>query len=509
MGELPPLRAPTMGELREYSSAYGLALEDEHLEHFQDIMEDIVENYRRVDQLDAPTPSQLRPGSDRDSGYVPDGSEDPFNAYVTKCHINTAETGPLAEKTVALKDNISLADVPMTLGSVLFEEYVPAIDSTIVSRLLDAGATINGKTNLDDMALGATGEAPHGGPVLNPRDSDHLAGGSSGGSAAAVVANDADIAIGTDQGGSCRIPAAWCGCVGLKPTHGLVPYTGIANSGHTFDHAGPLARTVADCALALDVIAGPDGLDPRQRRVSVRSYAEGLDDATVEGLRIGVLEEGFGRVEAGSSVDRTVRDALDRVSDDGGALEEVSVPMHVDGATIRSAFAIGERKALVDSEGLGRHYKGYYDTEFLRAFARARRRNPEDLPPKLKLRILLGEHMEEWYWGYYHAKAQNLRREVTAAYDEALETVDALALPTTPDTAHPVRDDFSRRDRSLIDHPVVTGLNTAPTSASGHPAISIPCGSVEGLPVGLMLIGRRYREDHLLEVAAAIEGIVG
>jgi len=269
---LPDLRPPSAERIRELAAEYALGLTDAEAEAFAALVGERMPVYGRLDELAGGrgerdgmrSVGSASAREDADAEGVDDAGDDPYNAFVTRCEIVGADGGPLAGVTVGIKDNIAVAGVEMTCGSRVFAGYRPRRDATVVTRLLAAGATVVGKTAMDDMAVSGTGEVSATGPVLNPHDTDYLAGGSSGGSAAAVAAGQVDLALGTDQAGSVRIPAAWCGCVGLKPTHGLVPYTGVTPLGHTYDHVGPLARTVEDCARALSVLAGPADRDPRQ-----------------------------------------------------------------------------------------------------------------------------------------------------------------------------------------------------------------------------------------------------
>ncbi|WP_265111795.1 amidase [Halosolutus halophilus] len=503
MSESPPtVRPPTPEEIRELAAHHHIQLSDAEVDEFAAAIEETLVGYERLDELSEPKPDVTY--HDRDPGYRPDREEDPLNAFVTKCEVVGADSGPLAGYEVGLKDSVSLAGVEMTLGSKLFDGYVPQTDATIVTRLLDAGATITGKLNMEDMAFSGSGELSATGPVLNPRDENHIAGGSSSGSGAAVAAGDVDVAIGGDQGGSIRIPASWSGIVGHKPTHGLVPYTGIAGLGRSFDHAGPMAKTVEDCARVLEVIAGRDGLDPRQGAVETQPYTDRVGSAPDPAdVTVGVLEEGFGREESDDGVDETVGEALDAFADEGADVREVSIPLHLDGLVIWNAIAVEGTTATIESECVGHFGNGFYDTQLADAFGRARRSQGSDYLTTLKLTLVLGQYLSEQYRGRYYAKGQNLSRKLAAEYDDALEDVDVLALPTTPQTAHEVTPDLTRLE--AIDRALNMLENTAPFDVTGHPALSIPAGTADGLPVGLMLVGERFDDATVLESARAFE----
>lgn len=505
MGHTPPyIQPPSREEIRESASEHYIELTDKEVTDFVEVIPEILATFERLDEL---VPSRReRSYMERDSGYRPGEAEDPHNAFVTKCNIHSSTEGALEGYRVGLKDNIAVAGVEMTAGSKLLDGYVPTEDATIVPRLLDAGASIVGKTNMSDMAFYDNFSAT--GAMLNPRDTAFYAGASSGGSAIAIVTGDIDIGIGTDQGGSIRMPASWCGIVGLKPTFGLVPYTGIMGLGHTFDHVGPMAASVNDCALTLDALTGWDPLDPRMdRSVTPKPYAESLDE-TLDDITVAAVPEGFGHRSSQAAVDETVRNALSAFAAENEAVSKatVEVPWHRDGMAVANGVSTEETAALFRSEGVGHFNKGFYDTQFATAFAKARRTRGDDLPPTVKLRLIVGEYLADEYLGYYHAKAQNLRRDLTGAYDEALSNADVLAMPTTPMTAHPVDEGLTRRE--ILDRAPGRVRNLAPFNVTGHPAISLPCGTVDGLPIGLMLVGRLFDDETVLRVAHAFETII-
>src|SRR5881392_222749 len=243
-----------------------------------------IESYRRIDQLTEPTLAVRYP---RTGGYRPSADENPLNAWYQKCTIKGTSSGILAGKRIAIKDNVCVAGVPMMNGSSALEGYVPEFDATIVTRILDAGGEIVGKSVCEHLCFSGGSHTSDTGPVLNPHDPKRSAGGSSSGSAALVVSGECDLAIGGDQGGSIRIPSAYCGAVGHKPTYGLVPYTGVFPIELTLDHTGPIGRSAAEVALLLEAIAGRDGLDPRQSgAVRTEPYTKKLP-GDVHGLRIG------------------------------------------------------------------------------------------------------------------------------------------------------------------------------------------------------------------------------
>ena len=493
-------RLPTPDDLRRLAATNHFEISDEEMEGFQALLPNLFASYETLEQLPEPYTPLKYPN--RDPGYRPSKQDDPYNAIIRRCELKGASSGKLAGKRFGLKNNICVAGMPMTCGSLLLDSYIPDFDATIVTSLLDAGAEIVATLNLENFAFSGAGDTSAYGAVLNPHNTEHLAGGSSSGSAAALFYDDIDITIGGDQGGSIRIPAAFCGIVGLKPTHGLVPYTGIVGIDNTFDHAGPMTRTVADAALTLEVIAGKDLLDPRQGEVPVQAYTEALG-RDVRGLRIGILTEGFGRDESEPDVDAAVRKAMGIFNELGAQTADVSIPDHTDGGGVVWSLVSGGATALLQSNGTGHGTMGLYNPGLAEALGMARHAQSNDLPPTVKLILLTGTYMNERYHGRIYAKAQNQRRVLRADYDRALEQVDILAMPTTPMKANRYEADLGTEGIVAKGWQMVN--NTAPFNMTGHPAISIPCGMSNGLPVGLMLVGKHFDDATVLRAAHAFE----
>jgi amidase len=494
------LRPPSEDDLRELAAASYFELSPEELKAFQALIGPMLEIANKLDQM--PTQPTSLAYRDRDPGYRPSREEDPFNAIVRRCSVKGASSGKLAGKRIGLKDTVCMAGIPLTCGSLVMDGYVPEIDATIVTRILDAGGEIVAVLNMDDFACSGAGHISAYGPVLNPHNPERLAGGSSGGSAAALYYDDIAITIGGDQGGSIRIPASWSGVVGLKPTHGLVPYTGIVGADATIDHAGPMARSVVDVALMLEVIAGKDPLDPRQGDVQAQPYTEALG-RDLNGVRIGILREGFGLKDSEPDVDEAVRSAIRSLEELGAKAQEVSVPAHLQAGAITWAIAIQGVTAEILGNGAGYHLKGYHNVGFSTALGRFRQTQANDFPPTVKLLLLVGSYLHQRYYGRFYAKAQNQGRMLRAAYDAALSEYDVLALPTTPMKAHRYQPDVDLE--GLVTYSWSMSDNTAPFNVTGHPAISVPCAKSKGLPVGLMLVGRHFDEMTLLRVAHAFE----
>ena len=373
-----PVHPPSRAELTRIAASFHMELGDDELAAFAEMAGPALAGYTRLDELEDEALPVSYPRADL--GHRPTGEENPSNGWSWVCSIPGAAEGPLAGRTVGVKDNVCVAGIPLLNGSPIMEGYVPREDATVVTRLLDAGATIVGKTAVPAFCFDGGGLTGYPEPQpTNPHDPAYMCGSSSNGSAAVVVTGQADMALGGDQGGSIRLPASWSGCCGHKPTHGLVPYTGIFPIELTLDHIGPMARTVADCAVMLDAIAGEDGLDPRQVGVTVQPYAEALE-LGADGLRVGVLAEGFGIPDASEpDVDAAVRAAADALAGAGAHVEEVSVPMHLDGLAIWNAIATeGATDLMVRGDAFGTNHKGHYSTDLVDFYGRARRARAND-----------------------------------------------------------------------------------------------------------------------------------
>jgi amidase len=493
--------APSAEDVIAAGRALGISLTESDAAEYLESMAELIESYRQVDAMPDYLPPVTYP---RTPGYRPEGEENRLNAWYYKTSIKGAADGKLARKRVAVKDNVCVAGVPMMNGASVLEGYVPDIDATIVTRMLDAGAEIVGKAHCEYYCFsGGSHTNATGLPVQNPWKPGYTSGGSSSGSAALVAAGEVEMAIGCDQAGSIRIPSSFCGVYGLKPSFGLVPYTGIMAIDMTIDHAGPITGTVEDNALLLEVIAGPDGLDPRQNSLHPKPYTESLT-GEVSGMKIGVLKEGFGHPNSEPDVDAKVRQAAQIFAELGAVVEEISVPMHLQSVAIWTPIGVeGTVELMMHGNGFGTNWRGLYVTSLLDAHAQWRNR-AQELSESLKYVILLGQHMLRYHRGRYYAKAQNLARRLTAAYDAALDSVDLLLMPTLPIKATPIPPPDAPR-QLVIKRAHEMFANTAAFDITPHPAMTIPCGLSEGLPVGMMLVGRQYDEPTIYRAASAFE----
>jgi amidase len=502
-----PAEKPSTYELARIAEEYGMDLSEEQLSTFGALAEASIAVYDRLDEL----PDTFLPVKypRADLGYRPVGDDNPVSGWSWRCSIKGAKEGKLAGRTVAIKDNVCVAGMPMLNGSILLEGFVPREDATVVTRLLDAGAEIIGKTAVPAFCFDGGGLTGYPEPQpVNPHNHEYLCGASSNGSAAVVVNREVDMALGGDQGGSIRLPSSWSGCCGLKQTHGLVPYTGVFPIEMTLDHVGPLARSVEDCALMLEVIAGEDGFDPRQVGVRTAEYTKALT-GDAERMKIGILTEGFGIPEASEEdVDRAVRKAAGSLEKAGASIEVVSVPMHSDGLAIWSAIALeGATYQMVRGDGMGTNWRGHYSTDLVDFYGRARRARANDFTDPVKLTVLVGEYMSSRYNHHYYAKAQNLGRVLRERYAEALDRVDVLVLPTTAMKAIKRPSDTSTEE--VIAAALGNLHNTSPFDVTGNPALSVPCGMSGGLPIGMMIVGRHFDEESVLRVGHAYEQLRG
>jgi aspartyl-tRNA(Asn)/glutamyl-tRNA(Gln) amidotransferase subunit A len=411
------------------------------------------------------------------------------------------DPGPLAGVPVALKDNLCTRGVATTCSSRILEDWVPPYDATVVRRLAQAGAVVIGKTNLDEFAMGSSTENSAFGPTRNPHDTSRVPGGSSGGSAAAVAAGFTPLALGSDTGGSIRQPAALCGVVGAKPTYGLVSRYGLIAFASSLDQIGPLAATVADAALLLDAVSGPDPADstclPDQPPRAAARLNEGVD-----GLRVGVVRELADAEGMDPGVTGRLRQAADALSGAGAKVEEVSVPAATFGLSAYYLIAPAEASsnlARYDGVRYGLRVPGADVTDMYLATRTA------GFGPEVKRRIMLGTYaLSAGYYDAYYGKAQRVRTLMIDDFAAAYENFDVLLGPTAPGEAFELG--------AKTADPLTMYLNdvcTIPSNLAGHPAVSVPFGTgPSGLPIGVQVLAPALGETVMFQVAAALEELV-
>jgi aspartyl-tRNA(Asn)/glutamyl-tRNA(Gln) amidotransferase subunit A len=411
--------------------------------------------------------------------------------------LKAGERRPLLGIPIALKDILSTEGVETTCGSRILKGYVPVFSATCVRRLEDAGAIVVGKTNLDEFAMGSSTENSAFGASRNPWDQARVPGGSSGGSAVAVAARQVIGALGTDTGGSIRLPASYCGIVGIKPSYGRVSRYGLIAFGSSLDCPGPLARTVEDAARLLDAIAGHDPLDSTSMSLPAPNTASALREG-VAGLRVGVPREYF-REGIQPEVETAIRAAIDWLRSAGAEIVEISLPHTDDALSVYYIIAPAEASAnLARFDGI--RFGPRTPRGDLWTTTKATR--GEGFGAEVKRRIMLGTYaLSAGYYDAYYGKAQQVRTLIRDDFDQAFRQVDVIAAPVAPTTAF--------RFGENVDDPIKMYLQdvfTLPASLAGVCGVSVPCGfDSAGLPIGLQLIGGAFQEATVLRAAYAYE----
>jgi aspartyl-tRNA(Asn)/glutamyl-tRNA(Gln) amidotransferase subunit A len=412
--------------------------------------------------------------------------------------IASGEGGPLTGVPLAQKDIFCTAGILTSCGSRMLSNFVSPYDATVVERLDAAGMVLLGKTNMDEFAMGSSNETSFYGPVRNPWDESRVPGGSSGGSAAAVAARIAPVATGTDTGGSIRQPGALSGLTGFKPTYGRVSRYGMVAFASSLDQAGVLAQSAEDAALVLAAMAGHDPRDSTSVAAPVPDYAAALA-RPVRGLRIGIIAEFFGEgLDAGTGA--AVRAAIDAFRDAGASVEELSLPnlpLSVPTYYVVAPAECSSNLSRFDGVRFGHRCRDPKDLTDL-----YRRTRGEGFGAEVKRRIMTGTYvLSAGYYDAYYLKAQKVRSLINADFRRAFGKVDVLMGPTAPTPAFPIG--------SKTDDPILMYLNdiyTIGANLAGLPAVSVPCGLVDGLPVGLQIIGPHFAEERLLAAAHAWQG---
>lgn len=411
------------------------------------------------------------------------------------------EIGLLAGIPIGVKDNMCTKGIPTTCASKILENFVPPYESTVSQKLIDAGSVIIGKTNLDEFAMGSSTENSAYQVTANPWDVSRVPGGSSGGSAAAVAANECVVALGSDTGGSIRQPASFCGVVGLKPTYGLISRYGLVAYASSLDQIGPFGRSVEDTAILLNAIAGYDPQDSTSLKVEIPDYAASLkpDLKARSKLRIGIIKETFGE-GLDAVVEQAVTKAIEKLQSLGAEIHVISCPNFRYGLASYYIIAPSEASAnLARYDGVKYGWRAPDADNLLSMYKTTR---ATGFGAEVKRRIMIGTYaLSAGYYDAYYLKAQKVRTLIKQDFERAFETVDVLITPTAPTTA------FKAGEKTT--DPLSMYLNdlmTIPVNLAGLPGISIPCGFDEqGLPIGLQLIGKVLREDQLLQVAYAYE----
>lgn len=407
--------------------------------------------------------------------------------------------GSLDGVPLAVKDNICVQDAKTTAGSKILRSYVAPRDATVTSRLKHAGMVILGKTNMDEFAMGSSTERSAFGPTKNPVDETCVPGGSSGGSAAAVAADLAPAALGSDTGGSIRQPAAFCGLVGFKPTYGTVSRSGLIAMASSFDQIGPMTKTVEDAALVFDSLRGPD---PADLTTSTRALSPFVKNASLQGVRVGLPRQAWSAPGLSPTVRFAAEQAIEALKALGADVKEVDLPYADEALAVYYVLVPAEISANL-SRFDGIRYGDRRPGETLADVYAASR--GEGLGDEVRRRILLGAYtLSKGYVDAYYRQARRVRRLIANAYDELLKEVDFLVTPTAPTTAFKIGEKMNDPLAMYLEDIFTVGINVA-----GVPAISIPCGREEGtnLPIGIQFIGRRFDDGRLLSWAHAYERV--
>jgi len=411
------------------------------------------------------------------------------------------EIGLLTGIPIAIKDNMCTPGVPTTCASKILQNFIPPYESTVTQKLKDAGAVIVGKTNLDEFAMGSSTESSAYQLTANPWDLSRVPGGSSGGSAAAVAGLECPVSLGSDTGGSIRLPASFCGIVGLKPTYGLVSRYGLVAYASSLDQIGPFGRTVEDAAIVLEAIAGYDPKDSTSLNVQIPHYANLLKpNLKSKGrLRIGIITETFG-AGLDPEVDEAVKKAIAHLQDLGAEIQTISCPNFRYGLPAYYIIAPSEASAnLARYDGVKYGFRAEEGDNLLSMYEKTR---AQGFGPEVKRRIMIGTYaLSAGYYDAYYLKAQKVRTLIKQDFEKAFASVDVLVSPTAPTTAFKAGE----KTKDPISM-YLSDLMTIPVNLAGLPGLSIPCGfDQQGLPIGLQFIGDVLREDVLLQVAHTYE----
>ncbi|KAF6039365.1 hypothetical protein EB796_002329 [Bugula neritina] len=513
---IPLVEPASLEDLSQISNELKLGISEHENKDYLEVVNGWLKSCDGLRLIEEETVPVLYP---RIPGAKPARKDNPHNAWATKVTIKGEDSGLLAGKTVAIKDNVFVAGTPLTNGSKIWEGYTPEIDSTVVTRILQAGGTILGKSTCESQCFSGNSFTSASGPVLNPADRTRSAGGSSSGSAALVAAGDVDMAIGGDQGGSIRLPSSWCGCVGLKPTFGLVPVTGSLGMEPSVDHVGPMASNVTDVAKLLEVIAGYDGgRDHRQNpHVTIPKYSQ-LLKGDLTGVKLGYVKEGYEHATPG--VKSAMADVITLMTNCGAVVEEVSIPLHLQCGPLFTIMLASFYRSMIECNVQPPGYNELYCVSAMQHFKQAFKSRAHDVSPTIKAVSLFGEYLKRKDGSMLVGRTMNCRSVLRRAYNDMLEKYDALIMPTIPFVAAKLPA-AELTPAEFVKQTLFNTGNTAPFNLSGHPALTINVGNVPPedadpmklddatkLPVGLQIVCKHYEEVKLLDIAFGVEKIM-
>lgn len=409
------------------------------------------------------------------------------------------KTGPLLGVPVAIKDLLNVKGQPCTCASKILEGYTAPYDATVIAKLREAGAVLLGRVNMDEFAMGSSTENSALGKTSNPWNADHVPGGSSGGSAACVAADEAIASLGSDTGGSIRQPAAFCGCVGLKPTYGMVSRYGLTAFASSLDQIGPIAKTVKDAAILLETISGHDEKDSTSVKKDVPMFGKMLgDDHSLAGMKLGLPKEYF--VEGmDPEVEKAVRDAVEHCKSLGAEIVDVSLPNAKYAIAVYYIIATAEASAnLARFDGI-RYGMRLDGKDPIELYGKTR---AAGFGSEVKRRIILGTYvLSSGYYDAYYLRAQKVRTLIRNDFIEVFKQCDAILAPCTPTPAYKIGEKSDDPLKMYLDD-----ILTTPVNLAGICGLSLPCGfSSEGLPIGMQILGDSFKEENILKVGHAYE----
>ncbi|KAG8159444.1 hypothetical protein KVR01_011105 [Diaporthe batatas] len=507
------------GHVERILQPLGLTIKADESADYQRLLAAVHDCAARIDSLPDYQPVPDLKKYPRENVHLPTSEEQQFGhawayRFLIRGDNSTGSSSPvsLEAKSVCIKDCIAVAGVPQFYGSDAFPPWTPSTDATVVTRVLDAGAQIVGTATCEHFCNSTASFTSAQGTIENPYREGYSTGGSTSGGAALVGSGTVDIALGTDQGGSIRVPASFCGCVGLKPTHGLVPFTGITSGDAIDDHAGTICQSVFETAQCLDAIAGYDMVDDRSLGAATHGsfgYSAALESSSgrLDGMRIGLLREGFQHEIVDARVRNHVLAAARKLESLGATVEDVSVPLHKEGPSIWTIQQRISGSSSILGRASGRRGLGL--TEFEKARLPWTDARFQKLFPSTKNTVINGLYLADKFPGLY-SKTINIGRQISAAYQAVFQDYDAIIMPTTPFLA----PRHGTRDSVLGSFEPTIGLttNTAVFNVTGHPAMSIPVGFLPAaddaevqLPVGMQIVGGLWEEKKVLEVGHAWE----
>jgi len=429
--------------------------------------------------------------------------EDKFNAFLGTIDYKENGNGAniLHGVPIAVKDNILIKGTKCTAGSKILENYISSYDATVIKKLRDHGAMFLGKTNMDEFAMGSSNESSAFGPVKNPHDITKVPGGSSGGSAAAVSADLAPVALGSDTAGSIRQPASFCGVVGMKPTYGRVSRYGLIAMTSSLDQIGPITKNVYDSALILNAICGHDIFDSTTVNQPSEDFTKSLDE-NIKGLKIGLPKEFFGKGVSGEVAEK-VKESISKLEELGCKIKEISLPHSEYSIAVYYILAPSEISSnLARFDGIRYGLSSKDAKTLLDTYLESRE---EGFGTEVKRRIMLGTFaLSSGYYDAYYLKAQKVRNLIKNDFDKAFEEIDLIVGPTAPTTAFKIGEKSDPLSMYLSD------IFTVPVNLAGLPAISIPCGNGNdsNMPVGFHIIGKPFDEKTILRTAHQLEQIL-